>query len=532
MKKGAALRLPGAHSVDEFIRGVPELSLADRNLLCEQARLLLEGLYVHLRLKRAMHAIDPVQRLLLLQRRLTDLSALEFQAELLRIFSSLRDLHTRYQLGDPFRGCVASLGFLVEQFYSSQEDEPRYLISHVHESLQQGTFKAGVELLAWNGVPIAMAVERNADREGGSNRAARLARGLEALTLRPLRTSLPPDERFVIVEYKPLRGRREEIRIEWTVLDASATSESEGTSATHDPVGVLAAAHGIDIAGESVRRVKRRLHAAPQLRGPVPPSNPFDAVMNCGTVPTSHGDVAYLRLYSFNVTSAKAFLLEVSRRLALQKEDRLIIDIRANPGGLITAAEGLLAMLTEDEIEPVRFSLTNTPRTLELCDQAPALRVWADSIATSLETGEAYSQAFALSDPKMLTKDLAKFRGSTMVITDARCYSAADIFAAGFQDNRLGPILGTDEFTGAGGANVWSHELLRLSLPEVTEPLPGKASFRVALRRATRVGANVGVPLEDFGVAPEFQHKMTLRDVTSKNEDLLNAAAHCFSPRS
>src|SRR3954451_23700888 len=197
VSKGAALHLPGARSVEDFLQGAPALGLADRNLLCDQALLLLDGLYVHLRLKRAMHAIDPVQRLRLLQRRLSDLSDLEFQAEMLRIFASLRDLHTRYQLGDPYRGHVASLGFLVEQFFSSDEDEPRYLISHIHDSLVHGTFEPGVELLAWNGVPIQMAVERNADREGGSNRAARLARGLEALTLRPLRTSLPPDERFV-----------------------------------------------------------------------------------------------------------------------------------------------------------------------------------------------------------------------------------------------------------------------------------------------------------------------------------------------
>jgi len=86
-----------------------------------------------------------------------------------------------------------------------------------------------------------------------------------------------------------------------------------------------------------------------------PASNPFDAVMKCETVPTSRGDIAYLRLYSFNVTSAGAFLKEVVSRLEKQKEDRLIIDIRANPGGLIPAAEGLLALLSLDEIVPVRF---------------------------------------------------------------------------------------------------------------------------------------------------------------------------------
>jgi hypothetical protein len=37
--------------------------------MVEQAIKLLEGFYVHLPLKRAMHAVDPLQSLRLLQRR-------------------------------------------------------------------------------------------------------------------------------------------------------------------------------------------------------------------------------------------------------------------------------------------------------------------------------------------------------------------------------------------------------------------------------------------------------------------------------
>lgn len=530
MNSAAALSRSVAEPVDRFLESVPELSLAERGMLCEQALFMLEGLYVHLRLKRAMHAIDPVQRLRLLQRRISDFSELEFQAELLRVFASLRDLHTRYQLGDPYRGRVATLGILVEQ-YHDEDSAPRYLVSRIHKSLQIDSFKPGVELLAWNGVPIATAVERNAEREGGSNRAARLARGLEALTLRPLRTSLPPDERFVILEYQPRRGEPAEVRINWTVLDAATLSDRDGARATADPVSVLAAAHGIDIAGEAARRVKRRLYAAPTSRRKTTESNPFDAVMKCEPIKTPDGYVAYLRIYSFNVTSASAFLREISKRLADLPEDRLIVDIRANPGGLIPAAEGLLALLSEEPIEPVRFSLANTPQTLALCDQAQPLRAWVKSIAASLETGEAYSQAFSLSDPVALASGLRKFAGKKLLITDARCYSAADIFAAGFQDNRLGDVLGTDSCTGAGGANVWSHELVRLMLPEQTMALPRGASFRVALRRATRVRDCVGVPLEDFGVTPNYEHKLTRRDVRDANQDLMARAVEILSNR-
>lgn len=106
------------------------------------------------------------------------------------------------------------------------------------------------------------------------------------------------------------------------------------------------------------------------------------------------------------------------------------------------------------------------------------------------------------------------------------------MFAAGFQDHGVGPIIGVGGATGAGGANVWPHRLLRL----LTEPgedagqvspyraLPHGADIRVAIRRTTRVKMRSGDILEDLGVEPDIRHRMTQRDVTGHNEDLIDAA--------
>ena len=47
-----------------FLRDAEQqvLSLADMRVLVEQAVILLDMFYVHMPLKRAMHAIDPVQQ--------------------------------------------------------------------------------------------------------------------------------------------------------------------------------------------------------------------------------------------------------------------------------------------------------------------------------------------------------------------------------------------------------------------------------------------------------------------------------------
>src|ERR1019366_6312180 len=117
--------------------------------------------------------------------------------------------------------------------------------------------------------------------------------------------------------------------------------------------------------------------------------------------------------------------------------------------------------------------------------------------------------------------------GPLLLITDALIYSTTDIFAAGFQDHNIGPILGTAANTGAGGANVWTLELLQQIMPGKNSPfrhMPSHTSFRVAVRRTTRVGPRAGMPLEDLGVTPDYVHQMTRNDLLLANVDLINEA--------
>jgi hypothetical protein len=513
------LALKGGQRLERFLRRVPETPLAERFLLVEQALRLLDGFYVHLSLKRAMHASDPIQRLRLLRQRLADpsMGSAAFHGELLSIFVSLRDLHTQYQLPPPYAGHVAALGFLVERYYPHPRARPRYVVSNLHPTLVRGSFESGVELVSWNGVPIERAVERNAERASGSNYEARLARGLERLTLRPLRSVLPPDEYFVLLAYRTAGGATAEARLAWKVL-APEAPPAGGRERGAEAVGLALEEHGIDAGAEASRRAKTSLFA----RSARAARDPAAAIMRHQTLSR---EIGYLRLFSFNVTGLRGFLDAVEARIAALPEQALIVDIRGNPGGLIPAAETLLQLLTPRAVKPVEFSMATTPQILALCRENPALQLWMKSVHDSVETGEVFSQAFPLTDPEKLAEGRPRYGGSVVLVTDALCYSAADIFAAGFQDNEIGRILGTDGHTGAGGANVWTHDLLRFWLPDALAQLPAGASFRIALRRATRNGAKTqGTPLEDYGVTPDRIHRLTLRDLISDNEDLKAAA--------
>ena len=224
-KTNTAVRsvLGAAVPLQTFWATTGTLTLAERKLIVEQALVLFSENYVHLPLKRTIHATDPVQALKLLQYRLeattpsTLGSEVAFHSELLRIFASVRDLHTNYLLPAPFNDKFAFLPFNLEEYFDAAGVR-HYQVSHLVQGFTHPTFKLGVEILGWSGVPIERAVELNADRNAGSNAAARHARGLQFLALRPLVRSLPPDEEWVDVAYRSGTTTKTE-RCMWMVAD-------------------------------------------------------------------------------------------------------------------------------------------------------------------------------------------------------------------------------------------------------------------------------------------------------------------------
>jgi C-terminal processing protease CtpA/Prc len=189
-------------------------------------------------------------------------------------------------------------------------------------------------------------------------------------------------------------------------------------------------------------------------------------------------------------------------------------------------------VLTPRRIEPERFHFINSATTLDLCRKASgdlAVSQWAPSIELSIATGEMYSQGFTLEPVEAYNRRGQQYHGPVVLIVDALCYSTTDIFSAGFQDHSIGKILGTSHRTGAGGANVWEYGLLQGALSDHFPILPGGTTFRVAIRRTTRVGDRAGVPVEDLGVEPDEIHLMTRDDILQGNADLIAHAARILA---
>ncbi|MDX2232312.1 MAG: S41 family peptidase [Leptolyngbyaceae cyanobacterium bins.349] len=543
---------PTAVSLRQFLATVGNLSLAERQLLVEQAIVLMERIYVHLPLKKAMHAVEPIQRLRLLQARLAETpetqmpGEIQFHNELTTIFTSVRDLHTNYILPDPFNQATAFLPFQVEEYF--EEQQPRYLVSKVFSGLNHPTFKPGVEVMSWNGTAIAREIELNADRQAGSNIPARLARGLDALTIRPLVTSLPPNEEWVIVGYRTPDGKQQEIRLYWQIFTPEATTGGVNPN----QLTAQATALGIDIQADAAQNAKKALFA-PNV---VAAEQRFAQAINPMTVPvrglesrmpgifraqkveTPNGSFGYIRIFTFNEMDVDGFIAEFSRLIDLLPQTGLIIDVRGNGGGVILNGERLLQLLTPRPIEPERTEFINSPLTLEMVrlHSGPSrpyedfdLSPWLPSMRQAVQTGAIYSSGFPITDVESANNLGQKYGGPVVLIIDALCYSTTDIFAAGFQDHQIGPVLGTSDNTGAGGANVWTHELFQVVLESAPnspfKPLPKGANMRASVRRTVRVGDRAGTPVEDLGIVPDERHYLTKNDLLKGNVDLINRAA-------
>jgi hypothetical protein len=522
----------------------------------ERARLIdgleraIEGVYTHLPLKRARYGFDPIQRLRILRSQLDELTDDQFHIELADIVTRLRDAHTRYTGPGTLSDKIAALPFLVEMIGSTES--PTYVVTRVGAGLDP-TFKPGVVLEYWNGVPIDRAVQRHSDEEVGGRPDSERAWAVQSLTLRSLQYGPPPDEHWVVVGYRSVGGDgtpgpTKDIKIPWQVVDPSQIAPLLSGGPTAKLAKALRLNRAVNPAAEAIRRAKMLLFAPQALMGqqsaaPKARTGSKQAPLVAGIIATNltktlkvmsidapGGPFGYLRIWGFD-TDPEPFINELTRLIPLLPDRGLIIDVRGNPGGYIWAAELALQLFTPNAIEPTRFSVLATPFTRGMAvvgSLAEDLAPWRASLEAAVRNGEPYSQPIPITDPDACNELGQQYGGPVLLVGDSTTYSAGDLFSAGFVDNRIGPFLCVGTATGAGGANVWNYGELRQALagsPVALPTLPDGIDLSFAFRRATRARASEGLPIEDVGIQGT-PYAMTRNDLLNGNADLI---AKCIS---
>ncbi len=527
------------------------LTKAERLRLIDGIETVIDGVYTHLPLKRARYGTDPVQRLRILRSQVDQLTDDAFHLELADLVTRLRDAHTRYAGPVTLANKVAALPFLVEMIGTASA--PTYVVTKVGHGLET-TFRPGVVVEYWNGVPIDRAVQRYSESEVGGRPDSQRAWATQSLTLRSLQYSPPPDEQWVIVGYRSttntgaLTGPAREVKITWQVIDPSEIAPLlDGGPTGRVPVR-LRRTRAIDPAAAAIRQAKMLLFAPGALTGKQattpkraaattrrPPradviATSLTKTLKAMSISAPGGAYGYLRIYGFD-TLPGPFVTELIRLVALLPDRGLILDLRGNPGGYIWSAELALQLFTPNPIQPTRFSVLATPFTRDMAG-LPSLRddllPWKASLDAAVRNGELYSQPIPITDVDACNSIGQQYGGPVVLVSDSTTYSAGDLFSAGFVDNGIGPFVCVGEATGAGGANVWDYAELRTALAgsAIQLPaLPDGIGLSLSYRRATRSGPSEGLPIEDIGISGE-SYALTRDDLLAGNRDLI---ARCIA---
>ncbi len=584
-----SLALPGMRiqRLPEFLQNDRQpVTLADREVICDQAILMIEQFYAHLPFKRVRYAIDPVQRIRLLRARLGQIGDdRAFHGELLEAFADMRDVHTSYRLPPPFAGAIAFLPFFL-QTYFDDKGKRHFLVTDVLPHFEHPYFRPGVEVTQWNGIPIARAVSLLAEHIPGGNPAARFMRGMMRMTVRSLASTLPPNEEVVFVRFRQTQPTAAEriLELPWFVGTGMGTDlfQVHGT-AVCEPLKDLAI----------VRKVLWRRDEWKQEKAPAAALRPrlgkksdqgsqrrtstsnisklpdiFQFQDPGGTCDGSLGEIepsllklkgnrfGYVRIKTFEGDDDEIFQ-EFQRILCIHRTaapDGLIVDVRGNAGGSIPAAERLLQLMTPRTITPAPFQFANTsalqsviaklqelsqnpsshPTLLAKIDAAvPYFQDWFQDSQEAMFNGSLLTRGRPITSADSANDTGQVYYGPVLLIIDAASYSATDTFAAGFQDHEVGDIIGVDENTGGGGASRWLHnqELVQrlkgiVDLQPALRVLPAGTAMALAILRSARVGSNAGEPVEDVGVKCTIPYRLTKADLVETSRDLIPFACH------
>jgi hypothetical protein len=197
----------------------------------------------------------------------------------------------------------------------------------------------------------------------------------------------------------------------------------------------------------------------------------------------------------------------------LKETEALIIDLRDNGGGFVPLADGLTQLFTPNPHVSHGRAINHELNRRIFTGPLFARTEWSRSF-DQLPSNAKYTKVVPF-----VPKHLSRFFGMsymrpTGVLVNGLCYSACEIFTANMQDSGAGIIVGEDQKTGGGGANMVDYNTFIASeLPDVFQPLRG-VNLRLAWRQVVRKDGSL---LEDNGVNVDLLIRPRPNDLPSIN---------------
>jgi C-terminal processing protease CtpA/Prc len=523
----------------------PTYTPQQRQLVAQQAQILLRDLYVHRFEKIAYYGpqVDPVPAIADIVERAATMSDADLHLAIEYIFSATRDLHTNYYLPAPY----SCFEVFLPLYFSELRGEARTRLVVAETEPFWATFdpqvaniQSGDELVSYNGALTEDALQALVVEGAGANYDGGRRRAMQALSNRIQIMQPLPGENVVHLVLRRADRTTYAVDLPWISYNSCADTGAQGSGSAQARAPKTSQTPALqapraprtfrtDIADNIYQR---RFHDRAGLTAHTAASLTLlpsaEPILWYGTVAQGNDTYGYLYLDSFepSVLDIPGTLAEMSRILTgpLASTVGLIIDVRDNGGGWINLGEEMLQLFSPHHVETIGFRLKNSALnafffdTIAPYDQGDPFLPLIDA---ARGTRGPYTGLAPITDDLSANSLSQAYFGPVAVLTNSGCFSTCDMFTAGMQDNALATIWGEDLRTGAGGANVWNYSFFGEWLPTDQQgpflPLPGGQDMRVAWRDAIRAGLHRGQVLEDYGVTADRNAGLTMNDVLNQN---------------
>jgi hypothetical protein len=538
--------------------------------------------FAHRAMKERLYGVDTEALFHNLKLRCAELKDDEFHSAMRRIFTGIRDRHTKYYYS---KADVYSLPFTVERAFVN--DGPRFFITKTKSS----DFAKGVEVTHWNGTPVQAVIAKLSEEVGSGNHASRFSLATYYLTYRPTSVFIKPPEDWVIITLLDEKGNRQEKSLKWQLENADIGLQGRK---------INLAEVGVD---EDLLQLNWHLFSTFSSKFIKEPKLKYSNV-ETSRIRIGDKDYAYLRIFHFDVEDADDFAQHVAGELKGLPQDGVVIDIRGNPGGYIKAGESLLQLLSSTKITPHGFRFRASDAISYLVNHSTRYAGWRPTVNQGLQIASEFSVDLPIEGMEQDYNKIGRvYLGPSILLVDAMTFSTGDLFTSGYQYHGIGKIICTDENIAAGGANNWRYDVLRAGYPgflmalenerelsknvvgdgvrasfmaagivlggsPIVSPiegnrlgpaweikdsdesyrivrmdwlrsdlgvyfegdnpffhdLPPEVDFGFSIRQAVRKLDHNGFVLEDQGILADHYYKMTKRDLLEKNIDLIHYA--------
>lgn len=427
--------------------------------LVDQILTIVEQFYVHRAMKQAQYGVDAGALLRGLRARAANMPDLDFHQDIAAILSRLRDRHVDY--GFPFDEEYCSLPFKIERAFEG--GRPIYLVTESREA----SLPVGSTVLRWNEVPTEAAIIAFSRHIGAGNDASRRALATRYITTdRNIGAQSKPDEDQVLLAIVDPAGKARDVTVKWAVVGPAPAAAS-----------IKPASKGGEGLDQKLQRINKELFQR-FVPAVAPAVAPKYTNVRASTIDAGGKKFGYLRIFDFEVDDAQDFARYVAGLVAPLPRTGLVIDVRNNPGGTIDAGELLIQLFAKGPVAPNEFRFRASEAVAEMLEGCDVFGMWKPTVEQGSRLGIEHSATFSLIGKDGAYNELGRvYDGPSILIADATTYSTGDMFTAAYRDNGVGPLICTDENTGAGGANNWNLNYLRNYFPAFCLPESCGAEF-------------------------------------------------------